>query len=223
MFIRSFLDGVPRSAFAKGFTRKYHLGSCEVAFEAFDSSPGDVAAYRIACLSALQKPRKPDLAFVVTSEEQEALRGNESPYLACKSVFMGQGVPVQNVQIETPASGRPRVRARQHRPRLVCEARRDPLRRCRSRGHDAGTGHRHWQRPRQAGQAHRPGTGRGHHHSVQRRRQLPALQPVPGSRLRGLPGRASPVAGVMHRSMSGSATAGSRRTRSGSSSTSSSR
>ena len=63
--------------------------------------PGDVAAYRSACLSALQKPGKPDLAFVVTSEEQEALRGNESPYLACKAVFMGQGVPVQNVQIET--------------------------------------------------------------------------------------------------------------------------
>ena len=100
-FIRSFLNGVPRSAFAKGFTRKYHLGSCAVAFESFGSSPGDVAAYRNACLSALQKPGKPDLAFVVTSEEQEALRGNESPYLACKAVFMGQGVPVQNVQIET--------------------------------------------------------------------------------------------------------------------------
>ena len=101
MFIRSFLDGVPRSAFAKGFTRKYHLGSCEVAFEAFGSRPGDVAAYKDACLSALRKPRKPDLAFVITSEEQEALRGNDSPYLVCKSVFMGQGVPVQNVQIET--------------------------------------------------------------------------------------------------------------------------
>ena len=101
MFIRSFLDGVPRSTFAKGFTRKYHLSSCEVTFEAFDSLPGDVAAYKDACLSALRKPRKPDLAFVITSVDQEALRGDESPYLVCKSVFMGQGVPVQNVQIET--------------------------------------------------------------------------------------------------------------------------
>ena len=101
MFIRSFLDGVPRSSFAKGFTRRYHLGSCEVTFEAFGSRPDDVAAYRNACLSALQKPRKPDLAFVITSEKQEALRGNDSPYLVCKSVFMGQGVPVQNIQIET--------------------------------------------------------------------------------------------------------------------------
>jgi hypothetical protein len=101
MFIRGFLDGVPRSAFAKGFTRKYHLSTCEVTFEAFDSLPGDVAAYKDACLSALRKPRKPDLAFVITSVDQEALRGNESPYLVCKSVFMGQGVPVQNVQIET--------------------------------------------------------------------------------------------------------------------------
>lgn len=101
VFIRSFLDGVPRSSFAKGFTRRYHLGSCEVAFETFGSHPDDVAAYRTACLSALQKPRKPDLAFVITSEKQETLRGNDSPYLVCKSVFMGQGVPVQNIQIET--------------------------------------------------------------------------------------------------------------------------
>ena len=203
MFIRSFLDGVPRSAFAKGFTRKYHLGSCDVTFEAFDSSPGDVAAYRNACLSALQKPRKPDLAFVITSEEQEALRGNDSPYLVCKSVFMGQGVPVQNVQIETVRRGRSRVPARQHRPRLLREARRHALRHRRSGSDDAGTGHRHRQRPRPAGQAHRPRTGRGDHDRVQRRRQLPALQPVPGSRLRRLPGRAPPVAGVMHRACQG--------------------
>jgi len=106
MFIRSFLDGIPRTPYAKGFTRKFHLGSCEVAFEAFSSRPDDVVAYRNACLSALRKPRKPDLAFVITSEEQEELRGNDSPYLVCKSVFMGQGVPVQNVQIETVRGNR---------------------------------------------------------------------------------------------------------------------
>jgi hypothetical protein len=84
-FIRSFLDGVPRSAFAKGFTRKYHLNSCKVIWEMFDAPPCDVAAYRKACLAALQKPSRPDLAFVITGEEQEALRGNESPYLVCKA------------------------------------------------------------------------------------------------------------------------------------------
>jgi hypothetical protein len=106
MFIRSFLDGIPRTPYAKGFTRKFHLGSCEVAFEAFSSRPDDVAVYRNACLAALRKSRKPDLAFVITSEEQEELRGNDSPYLVCKSVFMGQGVPVQNVQIETVRGNR---------------------------------------------------------------------------------------------------------------------
>ena len=38
---------------------------------------------------------------MITSKEQEALRGDESPYLVCQGVFMGQGVPVQNIQIET--------------------------------------------------------------------------------------------------------------------------
>ena len=45
-FISSFLDGVPGGVFAKGFVRKYHLGACDVTFEAFDSGPGDVAAYQ---------------------------------------------------------------------------------------------------------------------------------------------------------------------------------
>jgi hypothetical protein len=110
-FVKLFLDGVPRpdvprpGVFDKGFIRKYHLGPCDVSIEAFDSRPDDVAAYKSACLAALERPTKPDLAFVITSEEQEALRGDESPYLVCKSAFMGQGVPVQDVQIETIRAG----------------------------------------------------------------------------------------------------------------------
>ena len=105
-FMEGFVNGVPRTdIFATGFVRKYHLSACDVTFEAFDSATGDVAAYKDACLAALEKPRKPDLAFVITSEEQETLGGDASPYLVCKSTFMGQGVPVQDVQIETIRRG----------------------------------------------------------------------------------------------------------------------
>jgi Piwi domain len=105
-FMQSFLNGVPRTdVFAKGFIRKYHLGACDVTFEAFDSGTGDVAAYKAACLAALGRPKKPDLAFVITSQEQEELSGDDSPYLVCKSTFMSQGVPVQDVQIETIRRG----------------------------------------------------------------------------------------------------------------------
>jgi Piwi domain len=104
-FISSFLRGVHGGVFSQGFVRKYHLAGCDVRFEAFDSGPGDALAYREACLAALERPGKPDLAFVITSEEQEHLGGDDSPYLVAKSAFMGQGVPVQDVQIETIRKG----------------------------------------------------------------------------------------------------------------------
>jgi hypothetical protein len=101
-FISSFLNGVPGAGvFAQGFVRKYRLTACDVTFEVFDSDIRDAQAYRSACLSVLGKPRKPDLAFVITSKDQEDLTGDESPYLVAKATFMGHGVPVQDVQIET--------------------------------------------------------------------------------------------------------------------------
>lgn len=101
-FISSFLNGVPGAGvFAQGFVRKYRLTACDVTFEVFDSDLCDSQAYRSACLSALGKSRKPDLAFVITGKDQEDLTGDESPYLVAKATFMGHGVPVQDVQIET--------------------------------------------------------------------------------------------------------------------------
>jgi hypothetical protein len=44
---------------------------------------------------------------VVTSEEQEHLQGDESPYLVSKSTLMGQGVAVQEMQVETIRGGDP--------------------------------------------------------------------------------------------------------------------
>jgi hypothetical protein len=105
-FISSFLSGVPGGGvFTQGFVRKYRLTACDVTIEAFDSGTRDARAYRDAGLAALSKPRKPDLAFVITSEDQEDLTGDDSPYLVAKSTFMSQGVPVQDVQIETIRKG----------------------------------------------------------------------------------------------------------------------
>lgn len=78
--------------FNQGFARKYRLTDCEVRVEPFDpSGPCDAAAYREACLAALHSTDKPDLALVITSEEQQHLTGDDSPYLVAKSTLMGQG------------------------------------------------------------------------------------------------------------------------------------
>ncbi|MGW2157549.1 argonaute/piwi family protein [Nonomuraea sp. NPDC001699] len=104
-FIAKFLNGVRGAkVFNLGFVRKYHLGRVDISMHTFSGDATDAAAYRQACRDAL-KSGPPDLAIVVTSEAQEHLTGDDSPYLVAKSVFMGQGVPVQDVQIETMRLG----------------------------------------------------------------------------------------------------------------------
>ncbi|GAA1632426.1 Piwi domain-containing protein [Catellatospora bangladeshensis] len=100
-FMTKFLYGVQgEKVFSQGFIRKYHLSGCDWVMHAFDGGPTDAAAYRRACKDALQDGNV-DLAIVITSEAQTHLAGNDSPYLVAKSTFMGQGVPVQEVRIET--------------------------------------------------------------------------------------------------------------------------
>jgi hypothetical protein len=102
VFMDRFRRGVPDGkVYPQGFARKYRLADCDVIIVAFDAGPRDAAAYREACLAATQTVDKPHLAIVVTSEEQEKLQGDDSPYLVAKSTLMGQGVPVQEVQFET--------------------------------------------------------------------------------------------------------------------------
>jgi hypothetical protein len=103
IFMNAFRQGVPDAkVFTQGFARKYRLTDCDIVIEPFDATgPCDAAAYRDACLAAARGDRKPDLALVITSEAQETLQGNDSPYLVAKSTLMGQGVPVQEMQIET--------------------------------------------------------------------------------------------------------------------------
>ena len=107
VFMNAFRQGVPDGrVFTQGFARKYRLSNCDVIIEAFDASgPCDAVAYRDACLAALQNGDRPHLAIVITSEAQQELQGDASPYLVAKSALMGQGLPVQEVQIETIRRG----------------------------------------------------------------------------------------------------------------------
>ena len=68
--------------------------------ESFDVGTREATSYREACLRALQGP-KPDLAIVVIEERFKQFVGDNDPYLVAKSVFLSQGVPVQEVEIET--------------------------------------------------------------------------------------------------------------------------
>jgi len=101
-----FRRGVPDAkVYTQGFARKYRPADCDVMIEAFDAGPRDAAAYRDACLAAMQTVDKPHLAIVITSEEQEHLQGDDSPYLVAKATLMGQGVSVQEMQFETIRRG----------------------------------------------------------------------------------------------------------------------
>ena len=61
----------------------------------------EATSYREACLRALQGP-KSDLAIIVIEERyKQQFAGENDPYLVAKSVFLSQGVPVQEVEIET--------------------------------------------------------------------------------------------------------------------------
>lgn len=102
VFLRKFRNGIPRAkTFTQGFVRKYHLNDCSFRFEAFDRGSREAASYRQACLQALHTGPKPDLAFVIIQDQHKLLHGDDNPYLVSKSAFMSQGVPVQEVKIET--------------------------------------------------------------------------------------------------------------------------
>lgn len=107
VFMDQFRRGVPNAkVFSEGFARKYRLTDCDIRIEAFDArGPRDVTAYRDACLAALDRGEKPHLAIVITSEKQEDLQGDDSPYLVAKSTLLGQGIPVQEIQYETIGRG----------------------------------------------------------------------------------------------------------------------
>jgi hypothetical protein len=101
--ITSFLDGIPGSAFPRGFLRRFHLTRCDIARVWFDGKVTDASAYRQACRDVLSGPERPHLAIVLVSEQQRHLTGNDSPYLVTKSMLMSEGVPVQVFRLEKMA------------------------------------------------------------------------------------------------------------------------
>lgn len=107
VFLRRFKDGMPPvetahvQVFTQGFVRKYHLNDCTFRFETFVPGPRESTSYRQACLHLLSSGNKPDLAFVIIQERHQLLRGDEDPYLATKSALMSQGIPVQEIEIES--------------------------------------------------------------------------------------------------------------------------
>lgn len=102
VFLRKFVDGTPKAAgFTRGFVRQYLLYGCKFAFATFEPEFSEASSYRKACLRVLQNEPKPDLAFVIIQERHKLLQGDDDPYLVSKSIFMSQGVPVQEIEIET--------------------------------------------------------------------------------------------------------------------------
>ncbi len=103
-FISAFKNGILKSKrFEKGFVRKYHLNDFEkLDFIPIENKDIENAAkiYKNACLSTLEN-NSFDLAVIIIDEQFHQLKGNKNPYLVSKSTFMSQGIPVQEIEIET--------------------------------------------------------------------------------------------------------------------------
>jgi len=101
VFLKSLLDGLPNArVYAAGFARKYRLTDLAMTFEVFETTVPESRGYREACLAALAAEPRPDLAFVVIEERHKGT-GLDDPYLIAKSTFLSQGVPVQELELET--------------------------------------------------------------------------------------------------------------------------
>ncbi len=92
--------------FQQGFVRKYHLNRIQkMDFINVNFSSANIpSAYREACLEALEKDTY-DLAIVIIEEKFHEYHGDSDPYLVSKSIFMSQGIPVQEIEIESIRQG----------------------------------------------------------------------------------------------------------------------
>ncbi|RAL70029.1 hypothetical protein C1G86_1555 [Dehalococcoides mccartyi] len=101
VFLRRLQEGIPNSnRFAKGFVRKYHLNDCDIKLVTFDEGSDYSRAYRDAVLGAVAFESF-DLALIVIRESFHDLHGERNPYLVTKAALMSQGIPVQEIEIET--------------------------------------------------------------------------------------------------------------------------
>lgn len=87
--------------FARGFARNYHLDG--FTFRFYEANDDAATSYRRAATKALEESTSQspwDLAFVQTRLSSKELSGNANPYLVAKSVFLSNGIPVQNFVID---------------------------------------------------------------------------------------------------------------------------
>lgn len=103
-FINTLEKGMPDSlGFSVGLIEKYKLDGMSYEIVPFDIEGYHslVEAYRDACLHALEVRQDYDLAFVVIQEIFKSFSVKEDPYPTAKSVLMSQGIPVQEIEVET--------------------------------------------------------------------------------------------------------------------------
>ncbi len=89
----------------EGFVKKleaklkevFHFNSLTFHFKTIGSK--ELESYKeVLYDSALLKC---DLVYVIVNEAQEKLNPNSSPYYVCKAKFLGNGIPTQDIQVET--------------------------------------------------------------------------------------------------------------------------
>lgn len=103
--VRKLKDGIPNSAFARGFARTFHLSNltietCPVRIAG--AAHSNVASlYAKAVEGQLQRRADYDAALVVVNDNVSALRNEESPYLYAKAVLLMNGIPVQEARLST--------------------------------------------------------------------------------------------------------------------------
>jgi hypothetical protein len=95
--------------YSQGFIRKYRLTSCEINLYPLQGNDDNPKNYRDKCLAVLSEDIPYDLAIVIIREEFHKLHGKDNPYFVAKSIFMSQGVPVQEIEIETIQDQRSRA------------------------------------------------------------------------------------------------------------------
>ncbi len=106
-FLNVFQNGYNgKGYFQKGCVIKYHLNRIQKMdyINVNISSANIPMSYREACLKAHEKDTY-DLAIVIIEERYHEQHGDSDPYLVSKSVFMSQGIPVQEIEIESIRQG----------------------------------------------------------------------------------------------------------------------
>ncbi|TPG44147.1 argonaute/piwi family protein [Flavobacterium pectinovorum] len=89
----------------EGFVRKteaklkevFHFNALNIHFKTINSK--DLESYKEVLYD--ETLLNCDLVYVIVNEAQEKLSPSNSPYYVCKAKFIGNGIPTQDIQIET--------------------------------------------------------------------------------------------------------------------------